>query len=220
MRDLLLNNGLMFVWLMAVIEMVTGLLFLRGRKNTVKMLCIALCFGLTIDAAIIGAGIWIGEGKLLQSISQVRYLLHGVLVPLLIPIAFLSYGVKHKITSGILWGVTAVVIVLGIVMGIQTKTVPETMAGVLRYTSSEDTPMLARTMDRVLSIGGVIPLICVGLVHLIRHKRVWLMLSGIAMFAFAALAPATGNLDLNFLITMFGEALMVIFLYLEARKDA
>jgi hypothetical protein len=40
------------------------------------------------------------------------------------------------------------------------------------------------------------------------------------MFAFSALGPATGNTDLIFFISMFGEILMVLFLYLYARAKA
>ena len=38
------------------------------------------------------------------------------------------------------------------------------------------------------------------------------------MFAFSALGPATGNADLIFYISMYGELLMVIFLSLYAKK--
>ena len=40
------------------------------------------------------------------------------------------------------------------------------------------------------------------------------------MFAFSALGPATGNIDLIFLIGMIGEALMVLFSLLHAKKAA
>lgn len=38
------------------------------------------------------------------------------------------------------------------------------------------------------------------------------------MFAFSALGPATGNMDLIFYISMFGEVLMVLFFFLYAKK--
>jgi hypothetical protein len=37
------------------------------------------------------------------------------------------------------------------------------------------------------------------------------------MFAFSALGPATGNMDLIFFISMIGEVLMVLFFYLYSR---
>jgi hypothetical protein len=38
------------------------------------------------------------------------------------------------------------------------------------------------------------------------------------MRAFSALGPAAGNADLIFFISMFGELLVVLFLYLYARR--
>ncbi len=39
------------------------------------------------------------------------------------------------------------------------------------------------------------------------------------MFAFAALGPATGNADLIFLISMFGELFMLFFFWLYSFKN-
>ena len=39
------------------------------------------------------------------------------------------------------------------------------------------------------------------------------------MFVFAALGPATGNMDLLFVISMFGELFMILFYYLYVIKD-
>ena len=38
------------------------------------------------------------------------------------------------------------------------------------------------------------------------------------MFIFSAIGPATRNSDLNYLLSMYGEVLMVIFLYLFFHK--
>lgn len=218
MRNFLIANGEALVWVLAIIEAVLGVVCLR-RKGLLARLCAAMCFGLAVDAVIMAAGVLLGEGPLLQGVSQLRYILHGVLVPLMIPIAFYAYGMQRKGAKLALWGVTGIIMLGGIVMGFISRTQPEFFAGVLRYAQSSETPAFARTMDRMLSIGGVIPLIVVGIAHLIRHKRVWLLLSGVVMFAAAAFAPATHNMDLNFLISMVGEALMVLFLALELKAD-
>ena len=39
------------------------------------------------------------------------------------------------------------------------------------------------------------------------------------MFVFAALGPATGNMDLLFVISMFGELFMILFYYLYVIKN-
>lgn len=100
-------------------------------------------------------------------------------------------------------------------MGFMTKTEPVFFAGVLRYAQSDMTPAFAKVVNTILSFGGVIPLIVVGVAHLIKHKSPFLMLAGLSMFAFSALGPATGNMDLNFLITMIGEDIMVFFFGFE-----
>ncbi len=51
--------------------------------------------------------------------------------------------------------------------------------------------------------------------ELYRH-----LISMIPEHIFSALGPAAGNSDLIFFISMFGELLMVLFLYLYSRKEA
>ena len=215
MRDFLLNNSPLVMWVLVIVEVLIGVLSLNARKGTLSYIVAAESFGLAVDALIQAIGVILGEGTLLQSISQIRYILHGLLVPLMVPIAFYTLGMKKELTKKLVIFVTVVLMGLGIYMGMVTKTEPVFMAGVLRYASSKATPAFARTFDKVLSIGGVIPLIAVGLVHVIKNKSAFLLLSGVAMFGFAALAPATHNMDLNFVITMIGEVLMIIFFYVE-----
>ena len=60
-------------------------------------------------------------------------------------------------------------------------------------------------------------MIIAGVIVWIRQKTPFFFLSGFLMFAFSALGPASGNADLIFFISMFGELFMVLFLYLYAR---
>lgn len=215
MRDFFLNNSPLVMWVLTLIEILIGVLSLKAKKGTLSYIVAAESFGLAIDALIQAIGTLLGEGTLLQSISQVRYILHGLLVPLMVPIAFYVLGIKKSVGKIAVWLVTALLMAAGIYMGLVTKTEPVMMAGVLRYASSKATPAFASTFDRILSIGGVIPLIAVGIAHIVKNKSPFLLLSGIAMFGFAALAPATHNMDLNFVITMVGEVLMIIFFFVE-----
>lgn len=218
MKNLLLNHGQIFVWLLAITELIIGIIALFQSKKNLNILIFAVCFGLFIDAAIMGLGSIIGVGNFLHNLSQIRYILHGVLVPLLIPIAFYSYGIENKTAKIVLWSVTGAVILLGVVMGFMIKTEPVIEGGVLRYATSADSPRIAVIVENALSFGGVIPLLIIGLIHLIIHKSPFLFLSGLFMFAFSAIAPATGNMNLNFLTTMFGEDFMVLFFLLEMIK--
>lgn len=211
MRELIINIAPGLVWFLAITEVITAVLCVRNARKIVNVLASAVSIGLAIDAVIIAIGMLIGEGTSLAIISQVRYILHGMLVPLLIPIAFYTYGLKQKTTKIIIWSITALIITAGIAMGILTVTEPVNFAGILRYGQAASTPAFARTVNVILSFGGVIPLILVGVVHLVKHRSPFLMLSGLFMFVFSAVAPATGNMDLNFLTTMIGEDFMVFF---------
>ncbi len=215
MRELIINIAPILVWILAITEVVTAIVCLRNSHKMVNVLSSAVSIGLAIDAVIIAIGMLIGEGTFLEIISQVRYILHGMLVPLLIPIAFYTYELKHKTTKIIIWSITALIIVAGVAMGILTITEPVNFAGILRYGQAASTPAFAKTVNVILSFGGVIPLILVGVVHLVKHRSPFLMLSGLFMFAFSAIAPATGNMDLNFLTTMIGEDFMVFFFGIE-----
>ena len=60
-------------------------------------------------------------------------------------------------------------------------------------------------------------LIVAGAVVMVKEHNPHLMLSGLLMFIFAALGPATGNFDLIFFISMFGELAMTLFFWLFAK---
>lgn len=215
MRDFIIQYAPAMVWFFAVTEAAMAAVCIHPARRTLNILASAMSAGLAVDAVIMAAGVLIGEGTFLQSISQLRYLLHGLLVPLMIPIAFYAYGIQRKTAKQLLWGITAAVMVCGVVMGFLMVTEPVRFAGILRYAQAAATPAYAKRVDMMLSIGGVLPLIFVGIAHQWKHKSPWLMLSGLLMFAFSALAPATGNVDLTFVITMMGEDLMMLFLTME-----
>ena len=62
----------------------------------------------------------------------------------------------------------------------------------------------------------VVPLVLAGIAVWVKQKTPALFLSGFLMFAFSALGPATGNFDLIFFISMFGEVCMVLFFMVYA----
>ena len=206
------------MWIIGVIELILGILIIRKNKKLIGILAACVCFGLAFDAIIQGLGVLIGEGAFLKGISQVRYILHGILIPLLIPIAFIGYGIKKKSAKAIVFTITGIVILLGIYMGVTTKTEPVFFAGVLRYgQDTELTPTFSIVFNLVISIGGVIPLIILGIMDLVKHRTPFIMLSGLLMFIASAIPPAIGLNDYNFVITMFGELLMALFFYFEIR---
>ena len=221
MRDLLIGNGPLVVGVLILIEALVLVGLLRVYKRTKKpmVLCMALVTaGLLFDGAVILAGRWLPEG-LLRTLSMGRYLFHGLCMPLLLMITVYALGCKGKLVKAF-WVVAAVLMALGAAAGLLTKLNVVDFAGFVRCTGSDATPKWADSYLSVLSVAMVVPLILGGIWLMIRKKGPFLFLSGLFMFAFSALGPATGNVDLIFLIGMIGEALMVLFFLLHAKRAA
>ena len=221
MRDILMKICPFAIWGIVVGEIViAALLFgLSARKHSkIARWSGILTLGLILDAAIIGIGSLLTP-EALQTVSPVRFIAHGLLIPLLFPIMGYALNFK-KFLMFIVWSFTLVLMVLGVLQAVKTPLVPETIANATRMKAGEGAPVWADTISRILSFGTVIPMMIVGIIVWIKEKTPHLFLAGFLMFAFSALGPATGNTDLIFFISMFGEILMVLFLYLYARAKA
>ena len=215
MRNFLLNICPVCIWVIVALEAVIAVLLLIRAiqtKKPIPLLSFLITIGLIIDAALIGLGSVLPAATL-KAVSPVRFVAHGLLIPLLFPI--LGYALKWKKPAmTVLWIVTALLMAAGVAEGLATVLELREIAGVIRYASGEGTPRWADIISRILSFGTVIPMMIVGIIVWIKEKTPHLFLSGFFMFAFSALGPATGNSDLIFFISMFGELLMVLFLYL------
>ena len=202
MRDFLMQICPVTIWCIVAGEaLIAALLFLHAAKKHSKVALLSgiLTLGLILDAAIIGLGSVLSP-ETLSAISPVRFIAHGLLIPLLFPICGYALNLKKPVMT-VLWIVTALIMAAGVAQALATKLVPE-------------------TISMALSFGTVIPMMIVGIIVWIKEKTPHLFLAGFLMFAFSALGPATGNTDLIFFISMFGEILMVLFLYLYARAKA
>ena len=215
MRDFLISICPITIWIIVVLEvLIAALLFALGKKKKQPLAFWAgvLTLGLILDAALIGLGTSL-PADVLRAVSPVRFIAHGLLIPLLFPVC--GYALKlEKPAITVIWILTVLLMIAGAAQAIVTKLELRELAGVLRYAAGEGTPIWAEAVSRVLSFGTVIPLMIVGVIVWIKQKNPHLFLAGFFMFAFSALGPATGNTDLIFFISMFGELLMVLFLYL------
>lgn len=223
MRAFLLANGPGLAWAITVFHALILLLSIRGygkSRQPLYLLLAFLSFGLCYDALIQALGTALGEGSVLFFLSRFRYVFHGALIPLLFPICAYALDFKKPWKLAV-WALTGVVIALGIAEGFATVMVPERTAGILRLASDKEaTPGWATGVSMLLAFGTIIPVILAGIAVWIKQKTPLLFLAGFLMFAFAALAPATGNLDLNFLVTMFGEVFLGLFFLLYAGLKA
>lgn len=219
MRNLILNNGPLMVWSITVINAVIFILFavrFAKRKQAILICSMLMTFGLFYDALILSLGSF-DIGASLETLSQLRFVSHGALVPLLFPICAYGLGAKKKVLTAV-WIFTGIVMAAGIAQGFATELEIREIAGIVRYAGSDATPAWADTISTLLSFGTVLPLIVCGIVAWIREKTPYLFLSGFFMFVFAALGPATGNMDINAFISMIGEVLMMLFILLYCDK--
>lgn len=221
MRDLLIENCSLVIWIIVAIEAILGVSLAAAYKKDRRpiIICMILVdFGLLVDALLINLGGFF-DGGLPEPVSRLRFILHGMLIPLLFPICGYSLKLKRKVMS-VIWALTAVVMVLGLAEGMSITLELIQLGDVVRHNSADSSPAWAETIRSFLSFGTVIPLIIVGIAVWIKQKTPTLFLSGFLMFIFAALGPATGNFDLLFVITMIGEVLMILFFMLYVRSIA
>ena len=217
MRNILMSICPIAIWCIVILEAVIAYLLFRQwqkKKQMIALLSFLVTIGLIIDALIIGLGSAL-NGDLLAAISPIRFIAHGLLIPLLFPVCGYALNLKESIMR-IIWIVTGLLMAAGAAEGACTVLELKEMAGVVRYVSGEATPGWANLISMILSFGTVIPMMIIGVIVWLRQKTPYLFLSGFIMFVFSALGPATGNADLIFFISMFGELFMVLFLHLYA----
>ena len=220
MREFFITICSMAIWFIVAAEgLIAALLFFQAKRHSqpVALWSGVLTIGLILDAAIIGLGTALPESTL-TAISPARFIAHGLLIPLIFPIFAYALKLKKAVIIGV-WVVTGLLMIGGVAQALATVLEKREIAGVVRLTSGTDTPKWADIISRVLSFGTVIPMMIAGILVWIKQKNPHLFLSGFLMFVFSALGPATGNSDLIFFISMFGELLMVLFLYLYSRKE-
>ena len=217
-REFLLSSCRMGVWVIAVLEILILLLLHRKfeEKKKAMILCMAfITLGLVIDALVIANGFILGS--YMELLSRVRFVAHGVLIPLILPIC--GYALDARVGfMRVIWALTLIIMAAGAAEGFATVFEVARVAGVTRMVSSDATPAWANYVTMVLSFGMVIPMLLIGLIAWIKQKNGNLFFAAFFMFLFSASGPATGNTDLIFYVSMFGEVLMVFFFYLYASK--
>ena len=217
MREFLFASCPVMLWVITAIELVfTVLLFSRyaKTKNLIFLLSGLICVGLTYDALILALGSVMTEGAALMALSRLRYVFHGGLIPLIFLICAYALDFKGfwKLAA---WVFTGILIVLGIADGCVRQIGATTVAGICRY-ASVYAPAWAEIVNSLLTFGTVIPMMVAGIVVWVKQKTPHLFLSAFLMFLFSGLGAAC--LELMFYISMYGELLMALFLYLYTNK--
>lgn len=211
------------LWLMAAIYMILFFPFLKlaqgEPRHPIPLLMAGVAFGLCYDAVVLGLGAFLGDTKLLRLLSYPRYILHGAMVPLLIPICAHALDANKKVLKAV--GIaTAVLALLGVYTGSRIKLKALDYAGITRFIADTDlTPKWVGHLMPVLSVLPTIVLILCGIVLWKKKGRKELTLSGLLMLVFSGIGPATGHLAETFLFSMFGELGMMIWFWIYAKHD-
>lgn len=217
MREFILTNCSTMIWIITAIEVVFGVMLYRLWKKTNHPMVLCILFidlGLFLDALFIVLGTVVPNG-LPEMVSRLRFISHGVLIPLMFPICGYGLKLKEKPMKAV-WIFTVLLMVAGFAQALAIDLEMKSLGTVLRHVSADSSPAWAEAISSLLSFGTVIPSMIVGIIVWIKQKTPHLFLSGFLMFLFSALGPATGNFDLIFFISMIGEVFMVLFYYLFA----
>ena len=199
-----------------IISMLTISYYLNNKEIILIFFLIEI-FGLIYDGAIILLGFLMSD-TILIFFNRLRFILHGILVPLLILFSGYAINAKGKYFY-IHLGILIVLSIIGMIAGIITKLKIVEDVVLKRCTFDEDMTSFTMITFNVMNIGSVLYMIVVGVLLLIRKKEYFFFLSGLFMFIFSAIGPAIGKPELNYLLSMYGEVLMIIFLYLFFKNN-
>lgn len=204
------------VWIVSIIELLLCVyLTLRYKKTKSLFILIALfiTFGLFFDAFIISLGSLVDASKLIIT-SRMRFILHGILVPTLFILVERANPLK-KPWNLVIYIITCICIVLGIVSSILSHLEVSYVGNVSRMVVDKvNTPKIIQKIPNILNIITVIPLIVVGIILWIKEKNMHLCLSGSFMLLFSIIGPVLKLFNYIFLLSMFGEILMILFIIL------
>ena len=186
-------------------------------KRLVFILLMIECVGFIYDSLIMLIGKELSDDSL-KGTNIIRYILHGILVPILI--AFTGYALQFRRDKLYFnWVITIICIILGLAAAICTKmSIEDEFGKIKRCGIHDDTPGWVNPIDTVMNIGSVIYMLIAGIILIIVKRDFFYFLAGLLMLIFSAIGPASGNSDLNFLLSVYGEILMIIFLFVFFKK--
>ncbi len=175
---------------LAYIGLLIWAIFLWFRGSSLALAIIfAIIVGLLYDNAVIGYGIYMGESELLLNMNKLRFLIHGVLTPLLI-LAALNQAKRFGIeTAGKRWMQILFIVVALIFIGLglaefsNIHMEPVYFSGTLRYVDTNSTPPIPSIVTIVITA-------VLGIVIWRKAKWPWLFAAAAVMFVGSAIPPS------------------------------
>ena len=185
-------------------------------KELILIIFLIEIIGLIYDGMIILLGSTMTEW-LLMFLNQLRFIFHGLLVPVLI--LFSGYALDYKSKTYFINLIINIILsIFGFFIGIITELKVEDSGVLKRCTFSDDIPLFINISFILMNIGCVIYMIIAGIILYVKSREYYFLLAGVFMLIFSAIGPAMGNPDITYLLSMYGEVLMIIFLYLYFKK--
>ena len=228
MRQFIISSMAPALWVMTLFDAISIFAMFTNKtkdRSPIPVLTGILCLGLFYDSLILSLGAFLPYSPLLKILSQFRYVLHCVLIPLLFPICAYSLKLDRKWIK-VIWIITLVIMAIGLYAGFSIVTEERTVGAIRRYAQSDLTPKFADTVVQMLDIVPVFFMIGIGIYLIIKKRNPYMLLSGGSMLLFTLLGIFLGKdpsgdrtQSLMFYISMYGEALMVYFLYRFIRKE-
>ncbi len=190
--------------LLAVLQIV--LAAAAWRTGPAGLLTAILGCALAYDSAVVAAGVLLGEGPTLETLSVGRFVVHAVGTPLVVPCAILVLC-AGRAALGAGWVIAGSLAVLGCATtlpGLHLRS--RTWADTLRYVDAEPSAF------PVAAVLAIAVLLVIGVAAWIRLRTPWIALGALGVFVCSAVAfaaPPLGNV---------GEALMLAGLVAELRR--
>lgn len=213
MHDIMVSHIHIFLWVIFVGELGFAYAFaseLALKKKAIIACMFAVALGLTLDAFVIALGGIIEQVPIM--FSRLRFICHGVLIPFVLPIC--GYALKfNKVVMRIDWFITGVLMALGLAQALNVQLVETVVGANIRYASGPETPAWVTIISFGLSFGTLIPLVITSIIVKKRDNDPYLLGGSLLMLFFATIGPVTGNMDLQFAITMMGEICMLAGYY-------
>ncbi|MBR0343378.1 MAG: hypothetical protein IJH64_14235 [Oscillospiraceae bacterium] len=139
------------------------------NKPIIPLLVGILCIGLFYDSLILSLGAFLKYGMFFKVLSQLRYILHATMIPLLLPICCYTFG-NSKFVKPI-WVITLLIMVIGLAAGVCTNIEPRTVGAISRYAVSDANPGWVDTVVQMLDIVPVFLMMGLGIV-IWKKKRI------------------------------------------------
>ena len=217
--NLLQRSAIPAFWVVACVLILFMVLMFNTYKKTNEKLFLlvgAFAFGLFYEAFVLALGSTLGEGLLILILTRVRYILYGILVPVLLLVSAFALDLQGKWLKAA-WISAGIFMLLGVVGGSVVDLTPKTDEELFRY--AVVSPAIWETVVHcVVYFGTALVLLGTGVAIWVKWETPRLLIAGLLMLA--CVAASVFLRDAGVFVSVFGQIMVLLFLYLYARWEA